>query len=125
MLQSMVLQRIRHYLAMKNNRSFRARPCAENSLLLSQIQSLPGLHIWACSVISYLQNLAFATVWNIYKKSGTIQRCVSEVIRSVRDACGSAWGISRQSIPGGSWAGLLIESLMWLWESTTTLYVVF
>lgn len=122
----MVSQRIRHYLAMNNNnRSFRARPCAENSLLLSQERSLPGLHIWACSVISYLQNLAFATAWNIYKKSGTVQRCVSEVIRSVGDACGSAWGISRQSIPGGSWAGLLIESLMWLWESTTTLYVVF
>ena len=79
MLQSLVSQRIGHYLAMNNNnRSFTARPCAENSVLLSQEWSLPGLHIWACSVTSYLQNFAFATIWNIYKKSGTVQRCVSE-----------------------------------------------
>ena len=61
----------------------------------------------------------------IYTRSQALHRGVWVSIRSVGDTYGSAWGISRQSIPSGSRAGLLIESLMWLGRSTTTLYVVF
>ena len=70
-------------------------------------------HDWSDLAAEYIQEVRHSTEvceWSI---------------RSVGDAYGSTWGIGRQSIRSGSWAGLLTESLMWLGGSTTTLYVVF